>query len=78
MLIPSIIIHCRFHETYVVFDERATNKSLLKVYSVYKYYCKPGYRYFYVLIFNLFYTQGANFFAAGYSYELVDAGFSKN
>lgn len=48
------------------------------MYSIYKYYFKCGYRYCYVLIFYLLFCQGFNFFNAGYSYELVNAGFSKN
>lgn len=78
LLIPSVFIHFFFHERQVAVDHRAAEKSLLKVYSIYKYFFKCGYRYFYVLIFSLFYCQGFNFFNAGYSYELVNAGFSKN
>lgn len=78
LLVPSIFIHFFFHEKHIASDHRAAEKSLLKVYSIYKYYFKCGYRYCYVLIFNLFFCQGFNFFNAGYSYELVNAGFSKN
>lgn len=48
------------------------------MYKIYKNYFKLDSRYCRIVIFFLFYHQGFNFFNAGYSYELVRAGFSRN
>lgn len=77
-MIPTILIHFLFHEITVRTEERSMNTSILKVYSIYRYFCKTDYRYFRTLMFFLFYSQGFNFFAAGYGYELINKGFSRD
>lgn len=78
MMVPTIIIHFKFVETYSEAEEKTMQSSLCEVYSIYKYFFMKDYRYCRVLIFNLIYYQGSNFFYAGYPYELIKAGFSKN
>jgi hypothetical protein len=53
-------------------------EPLWKVYSLYKYYFKLDYRFCRVALFVLIYRQGFHFFFAGYDYELINAGFSRN
>lgn len=77
-LIPIIIVHFRFQETYVEKESFSQTQSIFKVISYYRVFFMPSYRYFRSMVLLIFYYQGFNFFLAGYNYELVKKGFSRD
>ena len=77
-LIPPIIIHFKFKETFLREEVQSTHDSILKVISYYRVHLNPEYTYFRRIFFFILYYQGINFFTAGYNYELVKKGFSRN
>ena len=78
VLLPSIFIHFFFEETYIEEESHSSKKSLLKIYSVYKVFLQPKFRYFRTFFFMVIFYQGFNFFLAGYNYELINKGFSRD
>lgn len=53
-------------------------QSIWKVYSIYRYYFNISYRYCRTIVYFLLFHQGFNFFLAGYGYELINKGFSRD
>ena len=77
-MVGCLIMHFFFEETYIEEEENPTEKSLCKVYSIYRYFFFPSYRYFRTFVMMVFYSQGFNLFVAGYNYELINKGFSRD
>lgn len=78
LLIPSVLIHFLYEETYVHEETIPRHTSVWRVYGAYRCYLYPSFRYFRQGLFLLFYYQGVNFFISGYNYELINHGFSRD
>ena len=73
-----LLMHFYFAETRLEEEEEAAEKPLWKIYSMYKVFLWPSYRYFRTFWFMSLYYQGFNFFLAGYNYEMIGKGFSRD
>lgn len=78
IIIPSIFMHLYFVETVLSSERHGMALSLCHIISENRVFCNLKMKYCRTGLFFLYYCQGFNFFDAGYSYELVNAGFSRN
>ena len=73
-----LVMHFIFTETSLDFEKKGTKKSVLEIVSYARTFLNPKSQYFRLIIFMLVFYQGLKFFDAGYEYELVRHGFSRD
>lgn len=77
-MITAILVHLYFKETVLDMEKEIHKKSFWEVLCYYRVFVNPKTKYFRLVAFFLTYYQGFNFFNAGYDYELIKAGFSRD
>lgn len=77
-MLASVLLHFLFKETEMDSERRGKDKSICEIvsyssafFSLESKYCRLG-------IFFLIYYQGFNFYEAGYDYEMIKHGFSRD
>ena len=65
-------------ETKLKREYESIQQPLSEILCSYKAFFKWESKYFRTVVFLLIMNQGFNFFNAGYEYELIKAGFSRN
>lgn len=72
----NALVHFWLQET-VLDSERCEQNSLVEVFGEYRIFLKPEQRYCRQAVFFLIINQGNRLFKAGFQYELIRRGFSK-
>ena len=76
--VTAILVHFYFKETVLEIEKVVDKKPFLEVLCYYRVFINPRTKYFRLVAFFMIYYQGFNFFNAGYDYELIKAGFSRD
>jgi hypothetical protein len=77
ILAMNTLIHFGYREKVLKEETAVTQKSLLDIIREYRVFFNIKTGYCRLAMFLIVYSQGNRFFSAGYQYELIRGGFSK-
>ena len=78
LLVVSIVMHFFFKETALECEKKGKQKNICEIISYSKIFFNIKSKYCRFILFLFINSQGLNFFEAGYSYEMIKAGFSRD
>ena len=78
LMLGALAMHLFFKETELECEKRGKDKSMGEIVACAKTFLSTKSQYCRTVLFMLVYYQGLKFFDAGYEYELVRHGFSRD